>query len=202
MTPIVGIIALGAANRRSIDAALLRAGAQTRFVDEPRSVAACDALVLPGVANFGYVADELDRSGLRPALLDAARKGTPLLGICVGFQLLFEESEEAPQARGLGLLRGSVRRLRTPRVPHTGWNEIQPAASGIEPGWAYFANAYAPDAGAEDAIATTEDGDDRFAVAAARGNVSGVQFHPERSGDYGARLLRSFVDSAIAAYAR
>jgi imidazole glycerol-phosphate synthase subunit HisH len=204
MSARVGIVALGAANRRSIDAALVRAGAVTCFVSEPAELRTCDALVIPGVANFGYVATELDRAGLRSAILDACEGGLALLGICVGYQLLFERSDEAPQTRGLGFLRGSVRRLRTPRVPHMGWNRVKPIAenAAIERGWAYFANAYAPDANVPDAIATTSDGNDAFASAARVGRVSGVQFHPERSGAYGARLLEDFVRSAIVAYAR
>jgi glutamine amidotransferase len=122
----VGIVTLGAANRRSIEAALLRAGATTRFIDEPFSVGTCDALVLPGVANFGYVAQELDRTGMRSALIEAITFGVPLLGICVGFQLLFERSDEAPSARGLGIFAGSVRLLHTPCVPHMGWNLVDP----------------------------------------------------------------------------
>ncbi|HTZ56140.1 MAG TPA: imidazole glycerol phosphate synthase subunit HisH [Candidatus Acidoferrum sp.] len=198
----VGIVALGAANRRSIDAALQRAGATTCFIEEPRTVATCDALVLPGVANFGFIAGELDRTGVRSALLEAVGYGIPLLGICVGFQLLFEDSEEAPKAKGLGVFRGGVRRLRTPRVPHMGWNRVEPTASALEAGWAYFANAYAPDADVRDAVATTQDGVDRFASAAAFRNVQGVQFHPERSGDYGAQFLAAFVRSTAVAYAR
>jgi imidazole glycerol-phosphate synthase subunit HisH len=202
MNPTVGIVALGAANRRSIDAALQRAGATTCFIEEPRAIAACDALVLPGVANFGFIAGELDRTGMRSALLEAAGFGIPLLGICVGYQLLFEGSQEAPKAKGLGILRGRVRRLETPRVPHMGWNRVEPISRAFEAGWAYFANAYAPDADARDATATTQDGADRFASAAAYRNVQGVQFHPERSGGYGAEFLLAFVQSASGAYAR
>ncbi|HTU70079.1 MAG TPA: imidazole glycerol phosphate synthase subunit HisH [Candidatus Baltobacteraceae bacterium] len=204
MKPTVGIVALGAANRRSIAAALQRAGAQTHSVTEPGAVFACDALVIPGVAHFGYVAAELDRTGLRTALLESWAAGLPLLGICVGFQLLFETSDEAPGARGLGIFSGNVRLLRTPRVPHMGWNRVEPCAccAAIEPGYGYFANSYAPDADAPDAIASSSDGNDCFASAGLRGCALGVQFHPERSGAYGARLLRTFVDSAAVAYAR
>ncbi len=202
MKGMVGIVALGAANRHSIEAALRRAGAATRFVQKPSEVGTCDALVLPGVANFGFVAQELDRTELRPALIEAIRFGIPLLGICVGFQLLFEGSDEAPRSRGLGVFAGTVRRLRTPRVPHMGWNLVEPRDATLSRGWAYFANAFAPDASVSDAVATTNDGDDTFASAAARGNVRGVQFHPERSGAYGAALIASFVQSAAVTYAR
>ncbi|MGB6985208.1 MAG: imidazole glycerol phosphate synthase subunit HisH, partial [Candidatus Aquilonibacter sp.] len=187
---------------RSIDAALQRAGATTRFIEESRTIATCDALVLPGVAHFGFIAGELDRTGVRSALLEAAGFGIPLLGICVGYQLLFEGSAEAPKAKGLGIFSGAVRRLSTPRVPHMGWNRVEPTTSALETGWAYFANAYAPDADARDAIATTQDGEDCFASAAAYRNVQGVQFHPERSGAYGAQFLAAFVRSVAVAYAR
>ncbi|HUA08264.1 MAG TPA: imidazole glycerol phosphate synthase subunit HisH [Candidatus Acidoferrales bacterium] len=199
MTPVVGIVTLGAANRRSIEAALQRAGALPRFIEEPAGIASCDALVLPGVANFGYIAEELDRTGMRAALTEAASFGVPLLGICVGYQMLFDGSEEAPRARGLGFLRGEVRRLRTPRVPHMGWNRVEPIGSTFYGGWAYFANAYAPGAGVPGALATTQDGEDCFASAAASRNVRGVQFHPERSGAYGASILAAFVQSAASA---
>jgi imidazole glycerol-phosphate synthase subunit HisH len=201
MIPTVGIISLGAANRRSIDAALQRAGARTRFVTDPGELRECDALVLPGVAHFGYVAAELERSGLRDALIASIEEGRPLLGICVGFQLLFERSEEAPDARGLGIFAGGVRRVRTPRVPHMGWNRVEAIAPAFASGWAYFANTYAPDANARDAVAVTLDGCDGFASAARRGSVFGVQFHPERSSAYGAQVLASFVGSAAVAYA-
>ena len=202
MSATIGIVTLGAANRRSIQAALTRAGAITRFIDDPFTVGACDALVLPGVANFGYVAQELDRTGMRAALMEAITFGIPLLGICVGFQLLFEASEEAPKARGLGIFAGAVRRLRTPVVPHMGWNRVEPVGTQLQPGWAYFANAFAPDAGVRDALAVTRDAEDCFTCAAARGNVLGLQFHPERSAAYGAELLTSFVRNAEVAYAR
>lgn len=201
MNRTVGIVTLGAANRRSIDAALQRTGARTRFVTQPRELAACDALVLPGVANFGYVARELEGTGLRRALIEAVGEGCPLLGICVGFQLLFERSEEAPGTRGLGIFEGAVRRVRTPRVPHMGWNRVESLARSFESGWAYFANAYAPDANVRDAIAITYDGSDGFASAARRGNVLGLQFHPERSGAYGAQVLAAFVGATAVAYA-
>lgn len=203
MKPAIGIVALGACNRRSIESALQRAGGVVRTVNAPESISTCDALVIPGVANFGYVAAELQRSGLRAALLDAYAAGMPMLGICVGFQLLFERSEEAPEAAGLGIFSGTVRQLQTPRVPHMGWNRVEPLPSGtLSAGWAYFANAFAPGIDAPDAIAFTRDGDEAFTSAASRGSATGVQFHPERSGDYGAALLENFVRSASVTYAR
>ena len=196
--PRLGIFTLGAANRHSIEGALQRAGAATSFVSEPSTIGSYDALVLPGVANFGYIAHELDCKGLRDPLLDRVRAGVPLLGICAGYQLLFDSSEEAPQARGLGIFHGAVRRLRTPRAPHMGWNSVTPRHDDrtIRPGWAYFANSYAPSDDVPNAIGTTCEGNESFASAARKGAVWGVQFHPERSGAYGASLLERFVRQA------
>ncbi|HEV3090750.1 MAG TPA: imidazole glycerol phosphate synthase subunit HisH [Candidatus Cybelea sp.] len=189
MKPRVTIVALGAANRRSLAYALARAGADVRFADEPREIAACDALVIPGVANVGYLADAMDRRALRAPILEAIAAGRPCLGICAGFQLFFEGSEEAPQVRGLGVFRGTVRRLNGPKSPHMGWNRVE--RDGEAP-WAYFAHTYAPPAGVPDASAITRYGE-AFASAGERGNLRGVQFHPERSGRYGATLLQRFV---------
>lgn len=197
----IGIAQLGACNRRSIAAAIERAGGSVCWIDSAKEIAACDALVLPGVANAGYVIAELERRDLRSAIRGACESGLPVLGICAGFQLLYEYSEESPQAEGLGIFIGGVRRLKTPRVPHMGWNFVNSLERAALPsGWAYFAHAFAPELSTE-TIAMTRDGDDVFAAAAQRGNVLGMQFHPERSGAYGAALIERFVKTAVPAYA-
>jgi len=203
MKPLIGIIDIGACNRGSVDSALARAGAEVTTVSDARNVRSCDALVLPGVANFGFVAQQLDRRQLRAPLSAAVTDGMPLLGICAGFQVLFEASEESPLRRGLGLFSGRVRRLETPRVPHMGWNRVHPVRnSGALEGWAYFANSFAPDECVADAAAVTCEGGVVFASIARRGTALGVQFHPERSGTYGAAVLKTFVASATVSYAR
>ena len=131
-----------------------------------------------------------------------SRTAYPLLGICAGFQLLFERSDEAPEIAGLGIFTGNVRRVRTPRIPHMGWNRVT-ATSGRRPeGWAYFAHSYAPDSDLPDIVATTIDGSDVFGSMAERGSAIGAQFHPERSGAFGAELLARFVAGATVSYAR
>jgi glutamine amidotransferase len=191
----VGILALGAANRRSIEGALERSGAAPFFLDAAAGLDACDALVIPGVSNVGFVIDEIDRRSLREPLLRAMAGGLPTLGICAGFQVLFERSDEAPHERGLGVFGGNVERMQAPKLPHMGWNLVEAAVPSIESGWAYFAHTFAAPV-TELTIATTSLADRRFASVARRGNVTGVQFHPERSGAYGSQLLDMFLRSA------
>jgi len=190
--PVIAIVRLGAANLASIRVAIERAGADVRFVSDARGVAAADGVVVPGVAHFGYLAAALDAVDLRAPLLAAVARGTPLIGICAGFQLLFEGSDEAPHARGLGILPGVVRALNGPRNPHIGWNLVEPVAADASAEWAYFAHGFAPEATVAHVQASTTYGAP-FASVAALGSVAGVQFHPERSAGYGARVLRAFV---------
>jgi glutamine amidotransferase len=151
--------------------------------------------VLPGVGNFGAAAQRIapERVALHDALLD----GMPCLGICLGMQLLFEASEEAEGA-GIGIFAGAVTRLQTERVPHMGWNQVDPhddaIFTGTAPLVAYFANSYvcAPTDPAA-TIAWTEYGDTRFPAAVRRGSTWGVQFHPEKSAAPGLRLLHNFL---------
>jgi imidazole glycerol phosphate synthase glutamine amidotransferase subunit len=200
MRPTVAIVALGALNRRSIAKALERAGANVRFADEPTALREADALVIPGVANVAYLIEALDRRELREPLLAAIETGVPCLGICAGFQLLFEASDEAPGARGLGIFAGTVRRTNGPKSPHIGWNRVVPVDESQQSDWAYFAHAYAAPADVRDVAAITTFGSG-FASIATRGSVKGVQFHPERSARYGAELLAQFVADARCIYA-
>ena len=190
-SPTLGILDLGAANRANIARALERCGARTTFVTTPDAIERCDALVVPGVANVAYIAAELDRLQLREPLVRAAERGVPLLGICAGFQLFFERSDEAPNARGLALFDGVVRALSAPRLPHMGWNLVEERERA--PQWAYFAHGFAAPASSRCTVATTELDGECFASIARRDGILGAQFHPERRGAYGAAFLASFV---------
>jgi glutamine amidotransferase len=192
----VGILALGAANSRSIIHALHRAGADTVLLEQPEQLPAVCALVLPGVANLGYMIEALDRGNWRAPILEAIDVGLPTLGICAGFQLLCTRSEEAPGLRGLGVFSGIVTKLVAEKIPHMGWSRVDATSSVFESGWAYFAHSYAPSADLRETLAVTQCGGP-FACAAGSGNVIGVQFHPERSGEFGARLLQRFVRIAL-----
>jgi glutamine amidotransferase len=155
--------------------------------------------VLPGVGNFGHCARELAARGLDAPVREARAKGIPILGLCVGMQLFFEQSEEDLSAKGLGVLRGTVRRLRgAVRIPHTGWNEVRlrrahPWLAEIPEGaHFYFVHSYAPEVAGDAVIATTDHGDAFASIVGADG-LLGVQFHPEKSSHMGTRLLEGFV---------
>jgi glutamine amidotransferase len=183
----------GAGNLRSVCSALARAGADPRVSADPAEVAAAPLAVIAGVGNTGAAARGLEERGLAKAIRERAAAGRPVLGICVGMQLLFGESEEG--GAGLGLLDGRVERLRARRVPHMGWNALRltgPSTllDGLDGADVYFAHSYACAPDGPVAVAEV-DHDGTVVAAVERGPVAGVQFHPERSGPAGARLLEN-----------
>ena len=191
------IIDAGGANLGSVRAAFARLGVEPELSRDPARIAAAAKLVLPGVGAAAPVMRILRGSGIDD-LMRASR--TPLLGICIGMQVLFDRSEEG-DVEGLGLLRGTVRRLPSAsgvRLPHMGWNRLarrapSPLLAGIEEGaQAYFVHSYGV-SDSDDAILESAHGS-TFAAAVARGHIAGAQFHPERSGAVGARFLRNFLD--------
>jgi glutamine amidotransferase len=185
------LVDYGAGNLRSVGSALLRAGAEPEVSTDPADVLEAPLAVIAGVGHVESAA-----RGVEPvaeALRERADGARPTLGICVGMQLLFEESEEG--GRGLGLLRGAVRRLHARRVPHMGWNELslrRPSAllDGLDGADFYFAHSYAVEPADGVAVADV-DHDGTVVAAVERGALAGVQFHPERSGRAGARLLEN-----------
>lgn len=193
----IAVIDHGAGNLVSIVNALTLIGEDPKVVTSPDGIAAADAVVLPGVGATAPAMKRLVETGLDDAL---ARWQGPLLGICVGFQLLFDDSDEDGQAC-LGLMPGTVKEIQGKPLPHMGWNDVEhsgdPIFAGIPSGEPfYFVHSYAPAPdNAEMTVATTTHGS-RFVAAARDGRRVGVQFHPERSGVSGARLLVNFVASA------
>jgi len=197
---------LGSGNLRSVEKALAAVGARVTISDDADAVARADKLVVPGQGAFGACAAGLDQGGgaMRQAVLDVIHAGRPFFGICIGMQLLFESSEENPDARGLGLLPGRVRRLADHpglKIPHMGWNATRrgpaaagsPAAGVADGSFFYFVHSYYPDpARAEDVALSSQHGVD-FCCAVGHDNVFGCQFHPEKSQAAGLALLRSFV---------
>jgi glutamine amidotransferase len=194
--PRIAVLSLGASNHANVATGLGLAGAEPFALREAKELDEADALVIPGVANVGYLIEALDAAGLREPLVAAIERGMPTLGICAGFQLLFARSSEAPQRRGLGVFAGSVRALRAKKLPHVGWNRVDSLAPDFAGGWAYFAHSFAVPPDVRETIAVTHH-DEPFASAARERNVLGVQFHPERSGAYGAALLGAFVRGAM-----
>jgi len=179
----------GAGNPRSVCSALVRAGADPRLSTDSAAILSAPLVVIAGVGHLERAARGLEP--LVAALRERTEAGKPTLGICVGMQALFEESEEG--GRGLGLLRGPVRRLRAPRVPHMGWNALAvrcPSAllEGLDGADVYFAHSYAAEPAEDVSVADVEHGG-KIVAAVESGPLAGVQFHPERSGVAGARVL-------------
>jgi glutamine amidotransferase len=196
---VIAIADYGIGNLGSVTKAFRHAGAETTLTGDPAVLRAADALVLPGDGAFAATMEEVTRRGIVPVVREAAEAGKPVLGICIGMQLFFEESEEHGRHAGLGLLPGRVRRFDGGLpVPHMGWNRLRrrqahPFLDGIEDGaYVYFVHSYYCDAPDAVTVATSDYGRD-FAAVAGRGSVLGVQFHPEKSQEVGLRMVANFV---------
>jgi glutamine amidotransferase len=201
----VAIIDYGAGNLRSVRNTLVHLGADVQTVRTPDELDGAEKIVLPGVGAFGRGMAALEAAGFVAPLKEAVAAGVPLIGICLGMQFLFEESDELGRTAGLGLLPGRVTRFPTdgPKVPHIGWNQLHrrcddPLLAGVDDGaYAYFVHSYYVDAGdPADVLATTDYGID-FASVIRRGNVFGIQPHPEKSQAVGQRILRNFLEMTL-----
>ena len=200
---MIALIDYKAGNLTSVRKALGAVGAEFFTPARPDELAAAAAIIVPGVGHFAATRNiDAEWTARIRAHVDA---GKPLLGICVGMQWLYEGSEEAPDLPGLGMMSGACRRLRPPsdaglKVPHVGWNSLDlkrpaPIADGVAAlSQVYFTHSYAPPV-TTDTVATTTHGE-AFTSVVQREHVSGVQFHPEKSGDIGLRMLRNFVEKA------
>lgn len=196
---MITIIDYGAGNLHSVKNALEYLGADCKITSDPSEILSADGVILPGVGAFGDCMASLEKAGLIDTVRAAASGEKPFLGICLGLQLMFEESEESPGVRGLGIFKGKV--VKIPdcglKIPHMGWNSIKRAKESRiidddEP-YVYFVHSYyicPEDSGIVSAY--TEYGQ-RLAVAAERSNVFAVQFHPEKSGDAGMEILKRFI---------
>ncbi|MCH8029334.1 MAG: imidazole glycerol phosphate synthase subunit HisH [Candidatus Dadabacteria bacterium] len=204
---MIVIVDYGMGNLRSVEKAFHKLGFDATVTRDPELIASSPAVVLPGVGAFGRCMDNLTEYGLTGPIVEHIESGKPFLGICLGLQLLFEESEESPGVRGLGVLRGKV--LRFPSVhpgngtrkliiPHMGWNRVRydmpsPALDGVPEGsWFYFVHSYYPAPADEDVVAGVTEYGVEFASAVQKGSLFASQFHPEKSGAIGLRILKNF----------
>jgi glutamine amidotransferase len=193
---VIAIVDYGVGNLRSVERALLHVGAEPKITADKDELQRARGLVLPGVGAFAPALERLSDGGLGRMVVDLAKKGKPVLGVCLGYQLLFEESSEHGRHQGLGLLDGRVVKVKeSRRLPVIGWcrleqTDVSPLWQGIaDRAYFYFVHSYTPD-GSRHAIASTEQSP---AAAAARVNVMGTQFHPEKSGPDGLRVYENFV---------
>lgn len=202
---MISIIDYGVGNLFSVEKALAALGADVKISQDSEEILAADKIVLPGVGAFGDCMKNLEASGLIPTIREVVDKGTPLLGICVGLQILFEGSEESPGVKGLGFLKGKVQKIQAKdcKVPHMGWNSLDVVTprrpldlfEGLsEKPYVYFVHSYhaVPD-NPSIITAYTEYGS-KLTAAIASGDIQATQFHPEKSGDVGLQILKNFIE--------
>ena len=195
---MIAIIDYDAGNLRNVEKAFRFLGRDAVVTDDPGRIAAADSVVLPGVGAFGDCMASLRAKGLVPAIEKAIGSGVPFLGICLGMQLLFEESEESPGAAGLGILKGRIRRIpdRGLKIPHMGWNDIDCRGrlfEGLEKPYVYFVHSYCLDAADKGIVSARAEYGVGIEAAVEAGNVFAVQFHPEKSGEAGLKMLTNFA---------
>ena len=200
---MIAIVDYDAGNIKSVEKALQFLGQEPVVTRDKETLLQAEKVIVPGVGAFGDAMGKMHQYGLVEVLREIAAKGTPLLGICLGLQLLFESSEETPGVEGLGLLPGKIVRIPDKegfKIPHMGWNSIQinPASrllKGIEEGaYVYFVHSYYLQAENETDVAATTDYVVNIHAAAEHENIFATQFHPEKSGEIGLRILKNFIE--------
>jgi len=201
---MIAIIDYGMGNIHSVQKALQLFGAETVITNKSKDIQSADKAVLPGVGAFDDAMLELKKRGLIPAINGLVKNKKPLLGICLGMQLLFESSEEANESKGLGIFKGKVRKFEEKnklKVPHIGWNQLKIASKNCpllkdvaDGSYVYFCHSYYPDPQDKLVIAATCDYGKEFAAITWKDNVYGAQFHPEKSQETGLKILKNFVE--------
>ena len=207
---MIAVIDYGVGNLYSVEKALKFVGGEVKVTSSAADLKNADKLVLPGVGAFGDCMKNLAATGLIPTILEQVLMHKPLLGICVGLQILFESSEESPNVKGLGIFKGEIKKIRAGnlKIPHMGWNSIEIGrknnlikfgASKIFAGlegknYFYFVHSYHAAPSNADIVTATTDYGEKVTAAVELGNIFATQFHPEKSGDVGLKVLRNFVE--------
>lgn len=201
---MIAIIDYGAGNIQSVYKALKFIGADCKVTDNKDEILNADGAILPGVGSFGDAMDTMTKRGIKDTIIEYTKSGKPFLGICLGLQLLFPESEETPGVKGLDIFKGTITRIpnqnRTLKIPHMGWNNISiKQKDGIfkdiegEP-YVYFVHSFYLKAQDKDIVAATTQYGVEIDAAVQKGNIIATQFHPEKSGEVGLKMLKNFVE--------
>ena len=200
---MIAIIDYDAGNIKSVEKALHYLGEETVVSRDPQVLLSADKVILPGVGSFGDAMNNLNKFGLVPVIRELTEKGTPFLGICLGLQLLFERSDEAPGVEGLGVLKGDILKLPDKegyKIPHMGWNSLDFPREGRlfkglgEHPYVYFVHSYYLKAAEEEIVTATADYTTTIHASVEKDNVFACQFHPEKSSDVGLQILKNFVE--------
>ena len=203
---MIAIIDYGAGNLQSVKKAFDFIGAESVITDNPEIINACDRILLPGVGSFGDAMDSMAKSGLVETVKQNALSGKPFLGICLGLQLLFEESEESPGVKGLGIFKGKIKKFSSDmglKIPHIGWNSLEIKQKDTlfknvpENSYVYFVHSYYLHAEDEKDIATITNYGIDFHSAVGKNNIFATQFHPEKSGEVGLQILKNFASMEV-----
>lgn len=200
---MIAMIDYDAGNIKSVEKALLLLGQEVEVTGDPERILKAEKVILPGVGAFGDAMENLKRAGLDEVIRRVAAKGTPFMGICLGLQLLFERSDEAPGVEGLGLLEGEI--LKIPdqeglKIPHMGWNSLHLEHGGRlfrgieEQSYVYFVHSYYLKAKDESIVKASTEYSTHIHASVEKGNIFGCQFHPEKSSEVGLRILKNFVE--------
>lgn len=200
---MIAMIDYDAGNIKSVEKALLLLGQEVEVTGDPERILKAEKVILPGVGAFGDAMENLKRAGLDEVIRRVAAKGTPFMGICLGLQLLFERSDEAPGAKGLGLLEGEI--LKIPdqeglKIPHMGWNSLHLEHGGRlfrgieEQSYVYFVHSYYLKAKDESIVKASTEYSTHIHASVEKDNIFGCQFHPEKSSEVGLRILKNFVE--------
>ena len=206
MTKMIAIIDYGAGNLQSVKKAFDFIGAESVITNDPKVILSADKILLPGVGSFGDAMDSMHKNGLVETIKECALSGKPFLGICLGLQLLFEESEESPGVKGLGIFKGKIKKFSSDmglKIPHIGWNSLSIKQKNTlfkdipENSYVYFVHSYYLHAEDENDIATVTNYGIDFHSAVGKNNIFATQFHPEKSGDVGLQILKNFASMEV-----
>ncbi len=202
---MIAIIDYGGGNIQSVYKALKYIDRECKITNDKNEILGADAAILPGQGSFGDCMNSITKSGLNKTVLEFINSGKPFLGICVGLQLLFEESEESPEVKGLGVFKGKIKRIPNKtglKIPHMGWNSVKVLKNDAlfkdvdEDSYFYFVHSYYLDAKDKGIVSTQTEYGVTIDASVSCNNVFATQFHPEKSGDAGIKLLRNFVSIA------